>query len=105
MERFAIPGPSSFSVPGHAKCPGFAWVSCMPPKPNRVVGLDIGTSSIRVVVAEIGEGGRVDVVGLGASPSRGLRKGVVINIEATVESIAKAVQQAETMAGCRISSV
>lgn len=70
-----------------------------------VVGLDIGTTNITVVVAQVLPDSRIDVIGVGTSPSRGLRKGVVINIEATVASIAKAVGQAETMAGCEITSV
>lgn len=74
-------------------------------KSNVIVGLDIGTTTIAVVVAESFPDGRLDILGVGNAPSRGLRKGVVINIEATVESIAKAVAQAETMAGCEISAV
>ena len=69
-----------------------------------IVGLDIGTYKISVVVAEIGENG-VEVVGIGTAPSRGLRKGVVVNIDATVESIRKAVAEAELMAGCEIHNV
>lgn len=70
-----------------------------------LVGLDIGTTNITVVLGEISSDGHVDIVGIGSSPSRGLRKGVVINIEATVHSIASAVKQAETMAGCEVHSV
>lgn len=77
----------------------------MKQKSNTVVGLDIGTTAVTVVVGEVKPGGAVDIIGVGSSPSRGLRKGVVINIEATVESISKAVQQAETMAGQQITSV
>lgn len=77
----------------------------MATKPNIVVGLDIGTTATRVAVAEILNDNSVNVLGVGSSPSRGLRKGVVINIEGTVEAIQKAVSQAETMAGCEISSV
>ena len=77
----------------------------MATKPNTVVGLDIGTTTISVVVGELLPDGKVDVIGIGTSPSQGLRKGVVINIEATVESISKAVHQAETMAGTEITSV
>ena len=69
-----------------------------------IVGLDIGTYKISVVVAEIGENG-VEVVGIGTAPSRGLRKGVVVNIDATVEAIRKAVAEAELMAGCEIHNV
>lgn len=74
-------------------------------KTNIVVGLDIGTTKITVIVATIQPDGKVEVVGVGTSPSRGLRKGVVINIEATVESISRAISQAETMAGSEIQSV
>ncbi len=73
-------------------------------KENLVVGLDIGTTKICCIVGEMtGEG--VDIIGIGSHPSRGLRKGVVINIESTVNSIKKAVEEAELMAGCGISSV
>src|ERR1700746_3254817 len=69
-----------------------------------IVGLDIGTYKISAIVAEIGESG-VEIVGIGTAPSRGLRKGVVVNIDATVESIRKAVEEAELMAGCEIHTV
>lgn len=77
----------------------------MAAKSNLLVGLDIGTSAIKVVVAERLPDRKLNILGLGSSPSRGLRKGVVINIEATVDSISKAVSQAETMAGSQIGSV
>lgn len=77
----------------------------MPNRSSIVVGLDIGTTSVTVAVGEVQADGRVDVIGVGNAASRGLRKGVVINIEATVSAIAKAVAQAETMAGCEVSSV
>jgi len=70
-----------------------------------LVGLDIGTSKIACAVAESGPDGRLDVVGIGTHPSRGLRKGVVVNIESTVESIRLAVEEAELMAGIEIKSV
>ena len=69
-----------------------------------VVGLDIGTTKICAVVGEVVEG-QVNIIGLGTFPSKGLRKGVVINIESTVQSIKKAVEEAELMAGCHITSV
>jgi len=69
-----------------------------------VVGLDIGTTKICAVVAEVRPDG-IEVIGMGSHPSEGLRKGVVINIEHTVNSIKEAVEEAETMAGCEISSV
>jgi cell division protein FtsA len=71
---------------------------------NLIVGLDIGTTKICAIVGNVTEDG-VDIVGIGSSPSRGLRKGVVINIETTVASIKKAVEEAELMAGCEIKSV
>jgi cell division protein FtsA len=70
-----------------------------------VVGLDIGTTKICAIVGEVQSAGSVDIVGIGTSPSRGLRKGVVINIETTVNSIKRAVEEAEMMAGCEIKSV
>ena len=69
-----------------------------------VVGLDIGTTKICAVVGEV-SGQNVEIIGMGSHPSEGLRKGVVINIENTVNSIKEAVEEAETMAGCEISSV
>ena len=74
-------------------------------KPEIVVGLDIGTTKIAIIVAQRAAGGKVDIIGIGSHPSDGLRKGVVINIEATVNSIQAAVEEAELMAGCEISSV
>jgi len=69
-----------------------------------IVGLDIGTTKICAVVGEV-SGKSVEIIGMGSHPSEGLRKGVVINIENTVNSIKEAVEEAETMAGCEISSV
>ena len=69
-----------------------------------VVGLDLGTTKICTVVGEMVDD-RVNIIGLGTYPSKGLRKGVVINIESTVQSIKKAVEEAELMAGCEITSV
>ncbi|MBM4123034.1 MAG: cell division protein FtsA [Nitrospira sp.] len=70
-----------------------------------VVGLDIGTTKICTIVAEVSGEGVVNIVGVGSSPSRGLRKGVVVDIESTVESIKKAVDDAALMAGAEINSV
>ena len=69
-----------------------------------IVGLDIGTTKVCTVVGESRPDG-VEIIGMGSHPSEGLRKGVVINIEHTVNSIKEAVEEAETMAGCEISSV
>lgn len=71
---------------------------------NLLVGLDIGTTKICAIVGNATEDG-IEIVGIGTSPSRGLRKGVVINIESTVAAIRKAVEEAELMAGCEIKSV
>jgi cell division protein FtsA len=70
-----------------------------------IVGLDIGTTKICSVVGEMNNSGGVDIVGIGMHPSVGLRKGVVVNIDRTVDSIKRAVEEAELMAGCEISSV
>lgn len=69
-----------------------------------VVGLDIGTTKICALVAEAQQD-KIEIIGVGLAPSKGLRKGVVINIEATVQSIRKAVDEAEEMAGCKVQSV
>ena len=74
-------------------------------RPDIIVGLDIGTTKIAVIVAQRGPGGKVDIIGIGTHPSQGLRKGVVINIEATVLSIQRAIEEAELMAGVEITSV
>ena len=71
---------------------------------NIIVGLDVGTTKICAVVGEA-QGNKINIVGIGTHPSIGLRKGVVVNIESTVESIQKAIEEAELMAGCEISSV
>ncbi|MGZ9076174.1 MAG: cell division FtsA domain-containing protein, partial [Burkholderiaceae bacterium] len=65
-----------------------------------IVGLDIGTSKVVVAVAEVLADGRFQVIGLGQAESQGLRKGVVVNIEATVQSIRRALEEAELMAAC-----
>jgi cell division protein FtsA len=72
---------------------------------NLIVGLDIGTSKIVAVVAEVLPDGRHEVIGLGQHESKGLKKGVVVNIEATVESIQRALEEAELMADCQIRNV
>ncbi len=76
----------------------------MQPHEEIVVGLDVGTTKICAVVGEL-SGSDINIIGIGTHPSIGLRKGVVVNIESTVESIQKAVEEAELMAGCEISSV
>ena len=69
------------------------------------MGLDIGTTKICCIIGEIIDDEKIDIIGLGQYPSRGLRKGVVVNIDSTVESIKNAVEEAELMAGCEIDSV
>ena len=71
---------------------------------NLIVGLDIGTSKVVAIVGEI-SGDEIEIIGLGSSRSRGLKRGVVVNIESTVQSIQRAVEEAELMAGCEIRSV
>jgi cell division protein FtsA len=72
---------------------------------NLIIGLDIGTSKVVSLVGETGADGSIEVLGIGSQPSRGLKKGVVVNIESTVQSIQRAVEEAELMAGCEIHSV
>jgi len=72
---------------------------------NLIVGLDIGTSKVACIVGEINPEGDIEVVGLGTHASKGLKKGVVVNLETTVQSIQRAIDEAELMAGCRINSV
>ena len=79
----------------------------MAKKPERemIVGLDIGTSKVVAIVCEVTPEREIEVVGIGSHPSRGLKRGVVINIESTVQSIQRAIEEAELMAGCQIHSV
>lgn len=70
-----------------------------------IVGLDIGTSKVVALVGEITDSADIEVIGIGSHLSRGLRRGVVVNIESTVQSIQRAVEEAELMAGCQIHSV
>ena len=70
-----------------------------------VVGLDIGTAKVMVVVAEVMPSGELKLAGLGVAPSNGLKRGVVVNIDATVQSIQQALKEAELMADCKITSV
>ena len=72
---------------------------------NLIVGLDIGTSKVVAIVGEIKPDNSLDIVGIGSYQSRGLKKGTVINIESTVESIQRSIEEAELMAGCQIHSV
>lgn len=72
---------------------------------NMVVGLDIGTSKVVAIVGQPTDDGGIEIAGIGSHPSRGMKRGVVINIESTVQSIQRAVEEAELMAGCDIHSV
>ena len=85
---------------------GFGKLLFMSRKDDRglLVGLDIGTTKVVVLVGVTNESGKVDVVGIGSSPSHGLKRGVVVNIDSTVKSIRHAIDEAELMAGCSIHS-
>ena len=72
---------------------------------NLIVGLDIGTSKIVAIVAEVTPEGRLEIIGMGSHPSRGLKKGVVVNIETTVNAIQRALEEDELMADCKIREV
>jgi len=72
---------------------------------NLVVALDIGTSKVACLVAELGADGSLEILGMGSHPSRGLKKGVVVNIEATIASIQRVLEEAELMADCAITEV
>lgn len=72
---------------------------------NIIVSLDIGTSKVLAIVAEMQPDGQFEITGIGMHPSRGMRKGVVVNIDATVQSVQRAIEEAEMMSGCQIRSV
>ena len=73
---------------------------------NRIiVGLDIGTSKVVALVAEVDVDGQIEIIGMGSHPSSGMKKGVVVNIESTVQSVQRAIEEAELMAGCQFDSV
>jgi len=74
------------------------------PDKDLIVALDIGTSKIAALVGEVTSDNNIEVVGFGSHPSRGLKRGVVVNIESTVQSIQRAIEEAELMAGCEIQS-
>jgi cell division protein FtsA len=74
------------------------------PKNNYIVGLDIGTKKTTAIISEITEDKKIEIIGIGTTDSRGLRKGVVVNLEATVNAIKKAQEEAELMAGVEIDS-
>src|SRR5271166_1164436 len=72
---------------------------------NFIVGLDIGTTKVVALVGEVSADGQIEVIGIGVQPSRGLKRGVVVNIESTMQSIQRAVEEAELMAGTDIHAV
>jgi len=72
---------------------------------NIITGLDIGTSKVVALIGDVAPDGTIEIIGIGRYPSRGLKRGVVVDIEATVNSIQRAVQEAELMAGCEVRSV
>ena len=72
---------------------------------HNIVGLDIGTSKVAAVVGEVAADGELRIIGIGSQPSYGLKRGVVVDIESTVQAIRRAVEEAELMAGCPIDSV
>ncbi|GAB6035359.1 cell division protein FtsA [Galenea microaerophila] len=72
---------------------------------NIIVGLDIGTSKIAAIIGKLKGNGEIEIIGMGTHPSRGLKKGVVVNIDATVESIQHAIDEAERMSGYQVDSV
>src|SRR5687767_15308205 len=75
------------------------------PDKNLIIGLDVGTSKVSALVGEVAPDNSIEVIGIGTQPSRGLKKGVVVNIESTVQSIQRAIEEAELMAGCEIHAV
>ena len=70
---------------------------------HRIVGLDIGTNKVAAIVGEVSERNELEIIGIGTHLSKGLKKGVVVDIESTVFSIQKAVEEAELMAGCELA--
>lgn len=69
-----------------------------------IVGLDIGTTKVVALVGEVAKNGNIEIIGVGTHPSRGLKRGMVVNIDSTMQSIQKAIEEAELMAGCQIES-
>src|SRR5262245_36371886 len=81
------------------------WAASVARKERYLVGLDVGTSKVTAVVGEMLDAGALEIVGLGVAESRGIRRGVVVNLEAAVEAIKKAIDEAELMAGGEIDYV
>ena len=74
------------------------------PKNTYVVGLDIGTKKVAAIIGEITEEKKVEIIGIGTAESRGLRKGIVVNLDSTVDAVKKAQEEAELMAGVEIDA-
>ena len=98
MELFCKPALKSVSADS------LTWMT-MTTANNMIVALDIGTSKVVCLVGEITPAGDIEIIGFASQPSQGLKRGVVVNIESTVGSIQRAVEEAELMAGCKIHSV
>src|SRR6201986_3326065 len=104
VTRMALP--SAGAAPARAM-PRTGAMLAMSKRTDRslIVGLDIGTSKVVALVGEITPEGAIEIIGMGSQPSRGLKKGVVVNIESTVQSIQRAIEEAELMADCEIHTV
>ena len=72
---------------------------------NKIVALDIGTNKVAAIIANVNEREELEIIGIGTHQSRGLKKGVVVNIDSTVQSIQRAIEEAQLMAGCSVESV
>ena len=72
---------------------------------NKIVALDIGTNKVAAIIANVNEREELEIIGIGTHQSRGLKKGVVVNIDSTVQSIQRAIEEAQLMAGCSVDAV
>ena len=72
---------------------------------NKIVALDIGTNKVAAIIANVNEREELEIIGIGTHQSKGLKKGVVVNIDSTVQSIQRAIEEAQLMAGCSVDSV
>jgi cell division protein FtsA len=97
---------TGFGTPGRARAAqGRGGVKAKRPASGILVGLDVGTSKVAAIVGEYTPGGELEVIGVGSHPSRGLKRGVVVNIDSTTQAIRRAIEEAELMAGCNITDV